>query len=98
MIWHNVEKEGNPTKPGIYLCVLIYQHEGKSLATVESRPFADLDEDQDLAGWKMDDQPEHGLAWCEESGSSPGEKVYLWAELPPVNYPKLPEGVTWDNT
>ena len=98
MVWHIVEQDGNPTKPGIYLCVLIYPHEGQNLATVESRCFANLDEDPDLVGWKMDDQPDHGLAWTEETGSSPHEKVYVWAELPPVDYPKLPEGVAWDNT
>lgn len=97
MIWHIVEKDGNPTKPGVYLCVLIYPHDGKNLATIESRYFADLDEDPSAAGWKMDDQPGHGLVWTEETGSSPHEKVYVWAELPPVDHLKLPEGAIWVN-
>lgn len=89
--WKIVEKDGNPDTEGLYDVVLIVS-EGK-LAVRETRYFGDAAE---YHGWIMDDQPEEGLVWTEETGSYPGERVYAW--LPAREYPdiELPEGVEWD--
>lgn len=98
--WNYVEKDGNPKEPGTYWVTLIYpawEFEGgkteKKLAEVTLRYFADLDKEPELRGWVMNDEPESGLAWTEESGSIKGEKVYAWMPLCDIKIADLPAGV-----
>jgi len=94
--WNYVEKDGNPKEAGIYLVIIIYPEHfygtdtGRKIAEVGTREFADAKKYGSV--WRMDDQPETGLVWMEETGSVSGEYVYAWA---PVELTKdmLPEGV-----
>lgn len=51
--WNYVEKDGNPTKAGVYWVTLIYpewkegQKTGKYIAEVDTRYFADLKKEPD---------------------------------------------------
>ncbi len=100
MNWHVVKKDGNPTKDGQYYVILIYNEweDGKKtdkrVAAMATRYFADLDLNPDLRDWVMEDQPDSGLVWTEETGSIAGESVYAWLELDEIDIPELPEGVT----
>lgn len=97
--WNYVEKDGNPKEPGEYWVTLIYpewkdgKQTGKVLAEVGSRYYADLDNEPDLKGWVMDGEPETGLAWTEECGSSAGEKVHAWMPIESIEIADIPEGV-----
>lgn len=99
--WRFVARDGNPDKEGVYDVILIYHGWDKAkqeandelFATRDLRWFGDADK---CRGWAMEDQPDHGLVWSEETGSSPRERVYAW--LPQRDYPNiaLPEGVKWE--
>ena len=97
--WNYVERDGNPKEPGTYWVTLIYpewkdnKKTGKMLASVAIRYFADLDKDPELKGWVMDGEPENGLAWTEECGSTAEEKVHAWRPIEDVRIADLPEGV-----
>lgn len=101
MNWKIVEKDGNPTSEGTYDVILIYngwdkekqQPNDELFATRDTRWFGDAEANE---GWVMKGQPDHGLVWTEETGSSPNERVYAW--LPQRDYPDidLPDGVKWE--
>ena len=61
--WNYVEKDGNPTKAGVYWVTLIYpewkegQKTGKYIAEVDTRYFADLKKEPDCKEWIMSGQP-----------------------------------------
>ena len=103
MNWKFVETDGNPTEEGTYVVILIYNGWDKEkqkpndelFATRDTRWFGDAVK-AGCEGWVMKDQPDHGLVWTEETGSSPNERVYAW--LPKSNYPDivLPDGVKWE--
>lgn len=107
--WKYVEKDGNPTEAGMYWVTLLYDEcftecgvqeikfTGKKCATVGIRYFGDITEDPELAGWKMDDQPDTGLVWTEETGSSFGEKVWAWLPIGAVSIAEIPEGYVVTN-
>ena len=99
--WRYVSKEGNPDKEGIYLTVLIHDEwrdskpTGRQLATIDTRFFCDADR-EGMREWAMNDQPEYGLIWTQETGSGANERVLCWM---PQEYPDdivLPEGVEWE--
>ena len=102
--WKIVEKDGNPTVKGNYDVILIYNGWDKEkqeftdelFATRETRYFCDAVK-VGLENWVMNDQPDHGLVWTEETGSYPNERVYAW--LPQRDYPDiaLPNGVKWES-
>jgi len=98
--WNIVAKDGNPEKSGIYLCVLIHPiwdgdtDTGVRKAEVSSRYFGDA---KKYSGWVMDDQPDTGLVWTEQSGSILGESVYAWMKRPKPEVPELPDGVIWED-
>lgn len=98
-LWHYVEKDGNPQEAGIYYVTLIFpewkdgKKTGRYFAEVNSRYFADLDEEPDLKLWIMDGQPENGLAWIEECGSVKGETVYAWTDKIDIDIAVIPDGV-----
>ena len=108
MKWNYVDKDGNPKKAGRYWVTLIYpemkqvseddtqewEPTGKMLAEVTARDFTDLSKQPDIKSWIMKGQPESGLAWTEEVGSSQNETVWAWAEMEELPFPeRLPEGV-----
>ena len=104
MDWKYVDTDGNPSKPGMYWVTLIYPEmkqdgggwkpTGKILAEVDTRCFEDFDKNPDFKSWKMCDQPDSGLAWSEECGSSQNEKVWAWAEYENPSFPeRMPDGV-----
>lgn len=72
--WNYVEKDGNPTKAGVYWVTLIYpewkegQKTGKYIAEVDTRYFADLKKEPDCKEWIMSGQPEGDFAWTEQTG------------------------------
>ena len=66
---------------------------GKIVAEVVTRYFTDLDKEPDLKAWKMEGEPENGLAWTEETGSVHSEKVYAWMPMEDIQIAKLPKGV-----
>ena len=98
--WNYVEKDGNPTKAGVYWVTLIYpewkegQKTGKYIAEVDTRYFADLKKEPDCKEWIMSGQPEGDFAWTEQTGSRGGEKVYAWKPMEDIGIADLPEGVT----
>lgn len=97
--WHYVEKDGNPIREGDYIVTLVFdefknnERTGKKKACVEMRYFGDVDKDPSLKDWKMYDQPDHGLIWTEQCGSSWHEHVHAWIPLEEFPIAKLPEGV-----
>lgn len=93
--WRIVSRDGNPEKSGTYMTVLIHEENGQRYAVVETRYYANLDEEPDLKGWAMTGQPDHGLAWLEETGSYKDEAVYAWRELAPIATPPIPGDVIW---
>ena len=107
MKWNYVDKDGNPKKAGRYWVTLIYpevknvgedgqKHEPtcKMIAEVGSRDFMDITNVYRGTDWRMCDQPETGLVWTEEIGSSEKETVWAWAEMEEIPFPeRLPEGV-----
>lgn len=101
--WNYVDKDGNPNKPGMYWVTLIHpewkdgKKTGKMVAEVDARYYADLDKEPELKGWTMDDEPDNGLAWTEESGSYSGERVHAWIEIEDIGIAELPEGVEYRN-
>jgi hypothetical protein len=95
MNWKIADTDGNPTKPGTYLCIVIHSYRGCKYAVLQTRYYADLAEEPDMRGWAMTGQPSEGMVWCEETGSYPGETVYAWQDLPTVEEPNLPAGVCW---
>lgn len=96
--WKYVEKDGNPTEAGTYLVTLIHpvyknnQIVGEC-ATMDSRYFANLDEEPGMKNWTMDGEPESGFAWTMECGSSFGERVHAWISLEDIEIAELPDGV-----
>lgn len=96
--WHIVSEDGNPLVEGLFLAIVIYpewdggKDTGKRHACIDVRAFMDAKEAE---GWIMDDQPEEGLVWTEQTGSIKGESVYAWLELDRDDMPELPEEVTW---
>lgn len=100
MKWHYRDEKGNPQTPGVYWVTLIYpeirdgKETGRTVAEVDTRYFADIDKNPDLENWVMEDEPEHGLVWTEQTGSFEHERVWAWAELDETPFPeRLPEGV-----
>lgn len=100
MKWHYCDEKGNPPKGGIYWVTLIYpeirdgKETGRTVAEVDTRCYADIDKNPDLRNWVMEGEPEHGLVWTEQTGSSEHERVWAWAELDGTPFPeRLPEGV-----
>lgn len=98
MKWNYIDTDGNPKKMGVYWVTLIYpeirggERTGRTLAEVSTRYF---DRAEIVGNWKMGDQPDHGLIWSEETGSSEDERVWAWAEMEEIPFPKrLPKGVT----
>ena len=63
------------------------------LAEVDTRYFADLDNNPELKGWIMDSESENGLAWTEECGRTAEEKVHAWTPMDNIEIADLPEGV-----
>lgn len=108
MEWNYIEKDGNPTKEGLYWVTLIYpevkkiegtlndfEETGKVYANVETRYFGDAKE---ANGWVMENQPETGLVWEEQVGSHAHERVHAWISIESVDLiANLPEGVVVDN-
>ena len=92
MKWNYV-KDGNPTKEGVYwVCLLFPEYNdgptGRTAAEINTRWFGTGE------GWRMEGEPETGLAWHEETGSYYHEKVYAWAEHEEPPFPDvLPDGV-----
>lgn len=103
--WKYVNDAGNPDKPDVYWVVLIHdewkdgEKTGRKVAEIGTRYFADLDKDPMLIGigWKMQGEPDHGLAWTEQVGSTEGEKVWAWMEQEDLPDADLPEGVEWED-
>ncbi len=103
MDWKIVERDGNPAVEGEYDVILIYhgwdsekqEPTDELFATRDARWFGDAVK-AGCENWVMKDQPDHGLVWTEQTGSSPNERVYAW--LPQRDYPQidLPEGVKWE--
>ena len=97
--WHYVETDGNPKEPGEYWVTLIHpewkdgKKTGKEVAETASRYFADLEEDPQCKDWIMHDQPDTGLAWTEETGSTLGERVYAWMPMEDIDIAELPDGI-----
>ena len=96
--WSIVSASGNPSKPGVYETVLIFEayKDGKAanekFATVEKRLYAAADEIE--KNWAMEDQDTSADAyWVQESGSYYGETVYAWRPVGKPRMPELPEGV-----
>ena len=97
MKWHYIDTEGNPQKAGVYWTALIFpeirdgKDTGRTMVNVETRYFGDAMESK---GWIMQDQPEEGLVWTEQSFSWDREKVWAWAELSETPFPeRIPDGV-----
>ena len=109
MDWKIVEKDGNPTKADTYYCIVIHPEvfrdekanewveTGKLIAERDTRFFADLEQTPDLKSWAMENQPDTGLVWTEQTGSHLGEYVYAWLPNVDEELPELPEGVEYDN-
>ncbi len=101
--WRIVERDGNPKKAGMYFVILIYdewengEKTGRSIAEKSTRYFVDIDKNPALRNWVMDDQPDHGFAWTEQTGSIAGERVYAWLDLDYTELPSVPEGVEFWN-
>ena len=97
--WHIVSEDGNPKKAGTYFVMLIYpewedgEDTGRRGGCVGTR---DLMNAEDARGWIMQDQPEEGLVWTDQVGSTYGESVYAWLELEEAEMPKFPDGVIVD--
>ena len=78
-------KERNPEEEGTYLVTLEYNkwvdgEETDEIKTeVDTRWFGDA---RICPDWRMDNQPEEGLAWTEQCGSIKGERVLAWMPLP----------------
>lgn len=97
MKWHIVAEEGNPKNTGVYLVVLIYNEWNCGITkqknvTVDTRWFGNI---EDSCDWAMNDQPDTGLVWTEQTGSLPNESVYAWLEIPESELPRLPEGLKY---
>lgn len=98
--WRIVSEVGNPTEPGEYPCVLIYDEwvdgepTGRKLAMIDDRYFGDAEE---FEGWIMNDQPETGLVWTEQTGSCINESVYAWMPFAEYKRIPLPNGVIWES-
>lgn len=97
--WHYVDTEGNPSTPGTYWVVVVYDEyrdskpTGRKLADVETRVLADID-DASNNNWVMHGQPDSGLLWMEECGSGFNEYVWAWAPMEETPFPeRLPVGV-----
>lgn len=96
--------DGRPDKEGIYWCVLLYdewedgKRTGRKRATVDTRYFGDIADDV-ARTWVMDNEPETGLVWTEETGSYDHEQVWAWRPTlmddPLCKDIKLPYGVEW---
>lgn len=92
MNWNYVQY-GNPTKEGIYWVCIIYPEynggpTGRMVAEIDTRMYGHGE------GWRMEGEPETGMAWHEETGSAYHEKVYAWAEYEEPPFPDvLPDGV-----
>lgn len=98
--------DARPDKEGVYWCVLIYDEyrdskpTGRKCAALESRWFGEAADDVERS-WVMDDEPETGLVWTEETGSWAHEKVWAWKptlkDEPVIKDVKLPDGVVWED-
>ena len=102
MKWNYVDTDGNPQKEGVYWATIIYhgwdrekqEPNDDKYVMIDTRYFCNAKE-KEIDGWKMDDQPDSGLVWTEETGSMPSESVWAWAEMEETPFPdRLPEGVT----
>jgi hypothetical protein len=99
--WRYVAKEGNPKREGTYLVTLIFPEwkggrpTGRTLAAVDIREYADLDNRPGLRDWTMYGEPnEHGLAWVQDKEISfHEERVHAWIGIEEVEAAELPEGV-----
>lgn len=100
--WRYVEKNGNPTKEGVYWVTLIYDEykngkkTGRMVASVDSRFYGDISDNKNLASWKMKGEPDTGLVWTMESGSAMSERVLAWMPMEEIEIAELPEGVVID--
>lgn len=100
--WRYVAKDGNPPEEGVYWTTLIYDEyrngkpTGRKVASVNSRYFGDITNDKQLAGWKMDGEPDTGLVWTMESGSAMSERVWAWMPMEEIEIAELPDGVIID--
>lgn len=111
MQWKIVEKDGNPTKEGMYFVILTapnveshgmnpdgtYKMEylGGRTAAIDARYYAKGPARGD--SWIMCDQDENApFYWTEQTGSSFEETVYAWLDIAPEEIPPLPEGVVYE--
>ena len=98
--WRIVSEDGNPETVGTYFVILIQpewngeEDTGIRHGCLGTRDFMNA---EDAEGWVMEDQPDEGLVWTEQSGSIVGESVYAWLELEKTELPKVPDGVIWDD-
>lgn len=101
--WKYVEKHGNPPREGQYWVTILYAGHsyskekgmyltGEKFAKVTQRTLADITENKELKGWKMDDQPDQGLVWLSDNDSVIGEHVWAWLPHEEVPIADLPEG------
>lgn len=97
--WCLTAKDGNPDEAGNYYVIVIYpecrpDHDlSKRYAELTTRYCNEYNPDD---GWVMKGQPDHGMVWYEDSGSSPNEYVYAWLPVCPVKDDiELPKGVEW---
>ena len=97
--------DGRPDKEGIYWCILLYdewedgKRTGRKRAAVDTRYFGDIADDV-ARTWVMDNEPETGLVWTEETGSYDHEQVWAWRPTlkdDPIYKEdiNLPYGVEW---
>ena len=99
--WHIVSEDGNPKTAGQYFVIVFYHPwefgapvEDKLCGCVDVRDFMDAKQAQN---WVMDDQPDEGLVWTEQTGSCAGESVYAWLELDEAELPVIPENVVMES-
>ena len=81
-------KDGSPISAGVYVVTLTcegWDPEKQKPNGIIGEPYISTREycDAEKAGsWKMNDQPDDGLVWTEESGSGPNERVTAWMPVP----------------
>ena len=102
MEWRFSEDE-RPTKPGEYMCILIYKEyrngelTGRTVAEMDRRWFGCMDDTSWVMGNEKKLWSPNTMVWTEQTGSAEGEWVWAWMPLEDVGRPAkpLPDGVEW---
>ena len=87
--WYPANKR--PTEAGEYFVYLEFEEYKNGQPTGRKEREIDIRHFGTCYSWKMDGEPDEGLVWEEQTGSSMGEKVLAWMKMPKEPDIEIPE-------